>query len=187
MRVGVGILSTAFNEISGDVDLGWSPVGLVNGDADGTGAVKEVVVDLVTVAAHDDKVFFGVPLNAVADEGDRGILAPRCKARALVAAEPVVEDEGVPSAHVHAVAVVVCQFAVPHAETPDAIQPHAVAGEAGDLAALDAKTVLVFTPFGAIGVDAVNTCSDKSAIQRQSVNGGSARLGQVEQAAGVGA
>src|ERR1700679_464946 len=183
MRIGVSVLAAALDEIAGDVDLLRSPVRFANRNTDGSGAVKEIVVDLVAVAAHDHEVLFAVPFNAVADKSDRGIFATRGKACALVTAEPVVEDEGIPSAHAHAIAVVVGQLAVPHAEAPDAIEPHAIAGEAGVLAAFDAEAVLVLAPFGAVGIDAMNACAEKAPIESKPIDCGSACLGQVEQAA----
>ncbi len=163
-------------------DLRARNAALAQSDSARSSTIKKVARDLVAVAARHEHVLLAIPLDAIGGERDRGVLFARRKARPLVAREPVVEEKSIPAAQAQSIAMVVSKLAMAHAEAPHAIQMRAVASEARNLAALDAKPVFVFPKLCTIRKDSVDSLAQPTAVQRQPFDRCAARVGKIQKA-----
>ena len=72
------------------------------------------------------------------------------------------------------------------AEAPGVGEVDTRAGKARDLAGVDAKAIFVRTVSGANGGDAVDIFAEVGAFEGDAVDGCTARIGEIEEAGGVG-
>ena len=93
-------LAAAVDHVARQGDVPGLAVAVVqDGDAAAAAAVDVVAGQVDVIALGQLHARFLVPFDAVAGESQRGRCPAPAEARALVAREPVVENEAVPAPH----------------------------------------------------------------------------------------